>query len=203
MSTAPRKRNTLLIGAAIAAGFVALCCVGSLFTSGRRPAATGGAGGPTSAPAAAAVATAPPVAYGVGQDVKVGDVRWKFLEAVNAGDALPKGDTSAGDFAPEAKTSGAYIKVRLEIENQGADQLTFTSVDLKDAKGRTFKSSTDFNVTMHAPDWERCTFEQLNPNIVKTCTLYFEVAGDASGLSAIVGDLAPLGADDVAISLGL
>lgn len=153
---------------------------------------------PTDAPTAEAV-----VSYGLNQDVQVGDIRWKFAEATNVGNTLPKGDFSKGEYYNEATTSGAYIKVRFEIENKGTEQKSLVGIDLRDAQGRTFKASTDGTVMMHAPDAERCIFEQLNPNVVKTCTIYFEVPADVTGVEAIVGDLELFGGDQAAISLGL
>ena len=180
-----------------------LClCVG-MFAVGGRNSKAGVPGGAAAASGSGASSSAPAAqVFKLGSDAKVGAVRWNFSEATNVGNTLPKGDASAGDFAQEAKTSGTFVKVRVEIENTGADQLSFTSVDLKDSQGRTFKSSSDFNVLTHIPNEEQCFLKQLNPNIVKTCTAYFEVPAGVTNLQAVIGDLAPFGEEDGYVDLG-
>lgn len=155
---------------------------------------------PTDAPTVAPTATPPPPtatpAPAIGQDVKVGDVRWKVLEAKDVGDTL-KSDNS---FIKPKTTAGKWVMLRFEIENQGTEQRNLTGVDLKDAQGRTFKASTD--ALFFIPQEEQCSFAQLSANVPRTCWMYFEVPKDASGLRAVVGDLKLFGAKDQEIALG-
>lgn len=161
---------------------------------------------PTEAPAAAPTVAptpepepteAPAAAFTVGQDVAVGEVRWKVLEATDEGTDL-KADN---EFVEPKTTAGKWVRVRFEIENLSTDQLNFTGVDVTDGQGRTFNPSTE--VFMHVPTEEMCSLAQLNANVPKTCQVVFEVPADASGFKMKVGDLKLFGADEAVIDLGL
>jgi hypothetical protein len=150
------------------------------------------------APAVTAAPTAAPQAATVGQDVKVGDVRWKVLSAKDEGKTLK----SDNQFIKDKTTVGKWIRLRVEIENQSKDQLLVTGVDLKDDQDRTFKASSEVYAGF-IPNEEACALSQLNANVPKTCQFLYELPADAKGLQAIVGDLKPFGAKDVAIQIGL
>jgi hypothetical protein len=176
-------------------------------------AALGGRGGtttsnpnekPTSAPAAQANASAsePTVAStpmpAVGQDMRVGDVRWKVLSAENMGDTLKSDD----QFTKDLKTKGFFVKVQFEIENLSKDMLSYGGADLIDDKDRTFKNSPDAIVFI--PEEERSlVLSNLNPNLAKTITEIYEVPAGATGLRFIAGDLDMLGSEEMMIDLGL
>jgi hypothetical protein len=140
--------------------------------------------------------TAEPV-FTIGTDVMVGDVRWKFLSAENLGNVL----TSGNQFIEDKTTAGKFIKVRFEMENRSNDMLTYTGINLVDSQGRSF---TDYSEQyMYLPDNETCTFiENLNPNVPRACTVIFEVAPDAVGLQANVGDFEMFGSAEAFINLG-
>lgn len=133
----------------------------------------------------------------VGEDVRVGDVRWKVTEVVDEGPTL----TSDNQFIEDKNTSGKFIRVTFDIENLGGEVKTFTGMDVVDGQGREFKRSSD--VFSFIPQDQGCALENLNPNIVKTCQAIYEVPGDATELKAFVGDLSLLGGDEAFISLGL
>lgn len=135
-------------------------------------------------------------AYKVGEDVTVGDIRWKFLEVTDLGNELK----SDNEFIEPKKTSGKFVLVKFELENKGSDPASYTGIDLVDSKERTFKPY-DERITF-IDQAELCILEQVNPGLSKTCTEIFEVPGDASGIKASVGDLAPFG-DDAFVDLGL
>lgn len=145
---------------------------------------------PTPAPTVAA-------SYAVGQDVQVGEVRWKILEAKDEGQQL----ASTNEFIEPKPTQGKWIRVRLEIENLSTSQLNFTGVDLTDSQGRTFQVSSD--AIMHIPTEESCGLAQLNANLPKTCQVVYEVPADASDLKVKVGDLKLFGGEEALIALGL
>lgn len=162
---------------------------------------------PTEAPAPTAEPTAAPTAEPtvaptvatlpkIGEDVKIGDVRWKFLEVKDEGNTL-KADN---EFIKPKTTAGKWLRVKFEIENQSTDTLNFTGVDLKDSKGRTFKPSTD--AIMYMPEETQCVFAQLSANVPKTCETMYELPADAAGLQAVIGDLKLFGATDGAVDLG-
>jgi len=132
----------------------------------------------------------------IGQDVVVGKVRWKVLEAQDLGDQLE----SDNQFIDPLTTSGRFILVRLEVENNATESRTFTEGDITDDQGRTFGNNSD--AIPFIEDGELCVLEQINPNITKICTAIYEVPGDASGLKLVVGDLAPFG-DEAEIDLRL
>lgn len=133
----------------------------------------------------------------IGQDVIVDQVRWKVISAENMGDVLE----SDNQFVGEKKTSGVFVEVRFELENLSNDMLSFTGLDLVDDQNREFTSSSDG--LMFIDKAERCVFENLNPNIVKSCSAIYEVPANAKGLKARVGDLKMFGAQEALIELGL
>jgi hypothetical protein len=195
MRTANRPPRWLALPAAALCLLLTLAC-GSGSGSAAHPA-------PTAAPASDAAAAAPlvidavPVAYGVGQDVQVDEVRWKIVAAEDAGQTLK----SDNEFIPAKKTSGRFVRVRFELENLSKDMLTFAGLDLLDGQGRTFKSASD--VFAFIPQEELCVLENLNPNVAKTCTVIYEVPADANGLQAQVGDLKLFGGQQALVDLGL
>jgi hypothetical protein len=150
-----------------------------------------------SAPTAAPAATAAPKAFGVGEDVRVDEVRWKILEALDLGTTLK----SDNQFVKDKTTSGRFVKVRFELENLSKDMLTFAGLDLLDNQDRTFKPSSD--AFQFIPSEEACVFENLNPNVAKSCSAIYEVPANASGLKAQAGDLKILGGESALIDLGL
>jgi hypothetical protein len=176
-------------------------------------AALGGRGGttisnpsekPTGGPAAQANASAsePTVAptpiSAVGQDIHVGDVRWKVLSVENMGDTLK----SDNQFTKDLKTSGSFVKVQFEIENLSKDMLSYGGADLRDDKDRTFTHSS--GAIVFIPEEERSlVLSNLNPNIAKTITEIYEVPAGVTGLKFIAGDLEMLGSEETLIDLGL
>ena len=154
---------------------------------------------PTPTPGQMPTSTSPPVlSYGIGSDVRVGDVRWKVLTAANEGQTLKSDD----GFADDLTTAGVFVRVSFEMENLSKDNLTFSGIDLIDDQGRTFSASSD--AYMFITDNMGCTFlDNLNPNIPKQCQVIFEVAPGATGLKVKVGDLSMFGDAEQAINLGL
>lgn len=135
--------------------------------------------------------------FKVGDDVQVGEIRWKFLEVTDLGKELK----SDNQFIDPKSTSGKFVKIRFEIENQGTEAASYAGIDLKDGKDRTFKPYDErFSFV---PEGEGCILEQLNPNLAKTCTEIFEIPADATGLKVVAGDLELFGAEEVMVDLGL
>lgn len=134
----------------------------------------------------------------IGADVFVGNVRWHFHNAENLGNTLK----SDNQFIDSKTTAGKFIRVSFDVENRSGDMLTYGGIDLVDSQGRTFKEYTES--LFFIPDGEECSIiVNLNPNVAKRCTLIFEVAADAVGLKAHVGDLEFFGGDEAYIELGL
>jgi hypothetical protein len=138
-----------------------------------------------------------PVGFRVGQDVTVGEVRWKVLEVNDEGSEL----TADSEFIDQKSTPGKWVRVRFQVENLSNDSQTFSSVDLVDSQDRTFRPADD--VYSYVPTDELCTFDQLNANVPKTCQVVFELPADATGLKLNVGDLEVFGSAEAQIDLGL
>ncbi|MEW5987495.1 MAG: hypothetical protein AB1791_12750 [Chloroflexota bacterium] len=134
---------------------------------------------------------------GLGIDVILAEVRWRILEAEDLGQTL----ASDNQFIDSLTTPGKFIKVRFEVENLGADLASSVGFDLVDDQGRTFIASTD--VFYWIPEQENCFLVNLNPNVPKICTAIYEVAANAAGLKAKVGDLKVFGAEERLIDLEL
>lgn len=133
----------------------------------------------------------------INQDIQVGEVRWKVLEAQDLGNTLK----SDNQFIEPLTIAGRFIKVRFEIENQSADTLSFTDVNLLDSQDRKFQNSANAIGFIVQPD-KPCLLEQLNPNVPKQCVEIYEVAADSKGLRVQVGDLDFLGSAEGLIELG-
>jgi hypothetical protein len=149
---------------------------------------------PTAAPA---VPTEAPAALKIGEDVTVDEMRWKVLAAENLGTTL----TSDNEFIDDRTTTGRFVQVRFEMENLSKDLLSYAGLDLVDDQGRSFKQSSD--VFQFIPNQESCVFENLNPNVAKSCTVIYEVPATATGLKVQVTDLKLLGGGKALVDLGL
>lgn len=185
--------------------FVALVVIVAIIPSSK-PATT------TTAPAQAGKITVAPVLVAtveptlaptteplpvIGQDVIVDEVRWKILSAESLGNKI----TDDNQFTKDLTTSGKFVKVRFEIENRSKDMLSYVGLNLLDAQGRKYTSSS--NAFSAIDDSETCIIENLNPNITKICTHIYEVPADATGLKANVSDLKMFGSAEKLIDLGM
>jgi hypothetical protein len=154
-----------------------------------------------SAPAAPTATQAPqPTATplpAVGTDVTVGKIRWKVLKVENLGQVLK----SDNQFIDDLKTSGFYVRVSYEVENQNSDPMYYQAPKLIDSQQRKFDASTDSSYWI--PDDEQCILEKLNPNIVKTCTSVYELPAGANGITASLSSFSLLGGADKPVDLGL
>jgi hypothetical protein len=153
----------------------------------------------TSTPTPTRTPTSQPTAQqgAIGQDIFVGDVRWKILSAENRGSIL----TSDNQFIDDLTTPGKFIRVRLEVENLSNDLLTYGGIELIDSQGRSFVADSDAHAFI--PDNEDCSIiENLNPNVPRVCIEIFDVAANSAGLRAQVGDLELTGDAEALIDLG-
>ena len=148
---------------------------------------------PTTAPVPASGET-----HNINEDVFVGQIRWKVLEATDLSNHLE----SQNQFTQPLQTSGKFIRVRFEIENRSGEAKMFSSVNLVDSSGRKFEGNSDAEIGFIDSN-ERCMLQQLNPNLPRVCTKIFEVPLDAKGLKLEVGDLDLLGTNSAVINLGL
>ena len=164
------------------------------------PTATWTIAPPTTAPTDTPVPTNIPLANslpGLQTPIVVGHIGWDIISAQDLGDRLKSDNT----FIEDKVTNGKFVRVTFAMENRAKEMRTYSGIDLVDDKGRDYKESSDTFVFI--PDSERCSFiENLNPGILKKCTVIFEVAKDAKGLTAYVGDMEFLGTDEAYIDLG-
>jgi hypothetical protein len=142
-------------------------------------------------------AAEPVQSYTVGQDVIVGEVRWKVLEVKDLGKELK----SDNQFIKPKTTSGRFVLVRFEVENRKDKAASYAGISLADGKDRTFERFTE-QIGFISED-ELCVLEQLNPNLTRTCAEIFELPGDANGLKAKLGDLEIFGGKEALVELGL
>ena len=135
---------------------------------------------------------------GIGVDVVVGEVRWKMLTVETLGKILK----SENQFIDDVTTSGIFIRLRWEMEVLGGDPLNFSGFELVDDQERSFEHST--NVFSFIPEAEECWFlTNLNPGIIKTCNMIYEVPENALSLKAKVGSLKFFSNEQALIDLGM
>jgi hypothetical protein len=129
--------------------------------------------------------TALPDTYSEGEDVLVGDIRWRLSSAENKGQIQPPGDE-------ETTTTFTKFEVRLHVENLGNSPITFRNVQLVDAQGQPFEAVNRYEAGADIPPEERCSQDTLLPHEPRVCTMMFEVSSDATGLMVRVDDQIPL-----------
>lgn len=190
------KRLVWILGIAVIVGGIVLC--GGCFLLGGLAAITGGdtsTAGQGDGPARGRD-QAVPVSYGVNQDVQVGEVRWKILEAQDLGPTLTGGQGSE----KEKTTAGRWVRVHFEFENLSSDMQSFSGIKVVDDQGREFTASSDVFSFFPEPEW--CVLENINPNVPKTCTHIYEVPANATSLKLVVTDLEMFGSEEAQIDLG-
>ena len=134
----------------------------------------------------------------VGEDVIIKDMRWKILEVKDLGNTLK----SDNQFTEDLTTSGKFIMVRFEYENQGKKMKSLSTVNIIDNKDREYTPSSD--AYSFISDKERIILlENINPGIIKIGVAIFDVAPDANGLKYVASDLELFSNEKGYIDLGL
>lgn len=142
--------------------------------------------------------------YQPGEDVQVGEVRWKLIEAENRGSVLKASESKYSGIAKDktANGGGKFIQVTVEVENLGKEMKSVSNLKLVDNQGREFTSSSD--TSEWVPEGkELYIVSNLNPNVSQEFVDIYEVPADAEGLKLKVGDLAVFGNKEAEIDLGL
>ena len=121
--------------------------------------------------------------YAIGEDVRVGDVRWQVLSAEDLGQVL---DADSN----REKTKERFVAVRFQLTNKGSADLGFRGATLRDSQGREHERGKFEFVAKN----ERCKGGilgpfALNPNVITTCTSIYEIPTNATGLIFIADDL--------------
>lgn len=154
---------------------------------------------PAEEPALGDQGAAPLPGAAVGEDVVIGQMRWRLLAAEDSAGTLQPID----EFSEPLTTEGRFIRLTFEVENQQADVVNFgeTDVYVSDGQGRSFIPSSDAEA--YIPNEEKCFLEPLEPSTPRVCTEIYELPLDAVGLQFLVNDLDLNTSDEVAIDLGL
>jgi hypothetical protein len=142
--------------------------------------------------------SAEPTVYIVGQDVEVGEVRWRIIEVIDEGQTL----RSDNQFIDDKTTAGTFLRITFEMENLSNNLLSFTGMSLIDDQDRRFIASSDVLMFLET-DKECIIIENLNPNVPRVCQSIYELPANATGVNAIVTNLRMLGAREAHVSLGL
>lgn len=132
----------------------------------------------------------------LGQDVFVGQSRWRLLEAQDLGNIL---QNDSQDLAP-LETEGHFIRVRFEIENTGSEVILFSDVALLDNQGRRFEPSVD--AIQFIAEQEQCLTSELAPGAPQLCAKIYDVPADAAGLKLEAFDLISFEAGKALLDLG-
>ncbi len=139
----------------------------------------------------------PPSSLMTGQALMVGDIKWQLLAAESTGQTLE----SDNAFMPKMTTTGQFIRVDFSIQNAGKTAVTYMGIDLIDSRGSIYEPSNDALMLIAAG--RQCIFEQVNPGVVRTCTVVYEVPLDATELNIQFSDLNMMGAQTENVELGL
>ncbi|MDZ4858950.1 MAG: DUF4352 domain-containing protein [Candidatus Hydrogenedentes bacterium] len=113
----------------------------------------------------------------IGDDVQVGDMRWRVTEVVELGPQIGDPKSVLGSLTAET-TSGRFVGVRFEVQNNGDKPKDFSFHHLKiiDSLGREFEASGS-------------GFKTLNPTIKISSEVKFEVAKESVDLKLKVDNL--------------
>jgi len=187
-----KKRGKGCLIAVTAILLLAICGAGYFIMNGR-----GDDAGSTAQTNSNDGQQAAPANYSVGQDVQVGEVRWKILSVTDEGQTLK----SDNQFIDDLTTSARFVRVTFEMENLSKDMLSFAGLDLVDDQNREFTRSSD--AISFIENGQECILENLNPNVPKVCQDIYEIPANAIGLKARAGDLKLFGNNEALIDLGL
>ena len=137
-------------------------------------------------------------AVGLGQDIFIGQFRWKLLDVQDLGSVI---ESSEDDLVPLQAQQGRLIQIRYEVENTGSELATTKGIKIIDAQGRRYEDSVDAN--WFIVEEEQCLSESLEAGVPRVCTKIYDVPLDATGLKAEVFDLLSVEQGTAFLDLGL
>ena len=129
----------------------------------------------------------------INEDIQVGEVRWKVLEASQPPNIRGK------------NPSGKWVIVHLEAELLGKETGTVSSSQLKiiDNQDREFESNSDGESQLSMEEKNTLVFEDVNPNVPIDGWAAFDIAQDSAGLKLRIEDLRTFSDEYGLIELGL
>lgn len=136
--------------------------------------------------------------YGVGDDIQVGEVKWKVLNAPT------KTKEIVSEFDKET-ASGVFIIIELQAELTGKESGEVSSSQFKiiDSQDRKFETNDDGEIALSMEDKETFMMTQVNPNVPVTGFTVFDIPEDATGLKLEIGDLRMFGDETGLVDLGI
>jgi len=142
-----------------------------------------------------------PTTYQIGQNVRVGEIKWNLIKARDRGKVLRASESRYPSIAEDKTSSGKFIEITMEVENISNEMKTVSNLQLIDNRNREFINATD------AMEWipenkELFLLSNLNPNMPQQFVDIYEVPNDAEGFKVIVGDLSLWSAEEALIDLG-
>lgn len=110
--------------------------------------------------------------YGLGDSFVAGDFTWTITDVSTTSEI---GQDYGGTFLGE-KANGVFVILTVKVENTGktANYLSDSYIKLIDEQGREFSASTMAAIYLK-PEGSALAFEQLNPGIIKTGKIVYDV----------------------------
>lgn len=142
-----------------------------------------------------------PTIYSINQDMRVGDVRWKLVDAKDRGNILRASKSRYPTFAKDKTTTGKFIEITMEVENLSTKMKSVTSLKSIDNQNREFIPASDVSEWI-PEEKEMFLLSNLNPNIPQQFSDIYEIPADATGLKVKVGNLSLWSKDEALINLG-
>ncbi|KXK26876.1 MAG: Telomeric repeat-binding factor 2 [candidate division WS6 bacterium OLB20] len=153
-------------------------------------------GSPTPSPTPEAGSVKNP--YKSTQQVKIDNVTWKIESAADLGGRIKADAQYLDDCVSEGSK---FIKVVFSVTNGTDSSVNLFNIELADLEDRRF---SEYN-RIYSCVQEYTIFDELNPQLSKTYTAYFEVPGDkpVQNLMLVVSDLSFFSPEERYINLGL
>jgi len=189
----PKKKNWFLLGCG---GLIGLFIIIGVISSCSKPSTktSEDKGKTTSSPTSSQSATT----VKMNEDLQVGDVKWKVLEANK--------ENSVGDNQYTKKqASGVFVVVKVSAELTGNKSGTVDSnqFEIIDSKNRTFKYSSEGQTAIEMSGKEGLFLKQVNPNVPIEGYLVFDIAKDAENLKLKIKDLELFSNKEGVVELGI
>ncbi|NQV13031.1 MAG: DUF4352 domain-containing protein [Parcubacteria group bacterium] len=142
--------------------------------------------------------------YKAGEEVNIGNAKWKLVEAKDLGDTLKGSSSKYPSYTKDkkAKTNSKFVMVTLEIENLDTEMHSVTAPNITDDKGREFITSSDTSEWI-PEDKGIFILSNLNPNVPQQFSVIYEIPKDAANLTVKVKELKFLSTEEALIELGI